>query len=125
MNELTAQEIASLAAQLDAEEAHIHAVAGSADTPMPSLVPRESRDESDLAGEETTQRQADAMLKHYRTQLADIEAARSRMQRAQYGICVDCGEPIMFVRLQAYPTAKRCTACQRHHEHLFARQAEE
>ncbi|MGX6566660.1 hypothetical protein [Cupriavidus necator] len=35
MNKLTAQEIASLAAQLDAEGAHIRAAVGAADTPMP------------------------------------------------------------------------------------------
>jgi len=59
------------------------------------------------------------MPDHYRMQLADIAAARARMQRGQYGNCIDCQQPIPFSRLQAYPTAKRCTACQRRHEHLY------
>ncbi|MGX6566661.1 TraR/DksA C4-type zinc finger protein [Cupriavidus necator] len=57
--------------------------------------------------------------------LADIDAARARMQHGQYGACIDCGEPIPFSRLQAYPTAKRCTACQSRRERLYARQAED
>ncbi|WP_348635772.1 MULTISPECIES: TraR/DksA C4-type zinc finger protein [unclassified Cupriavidus] len=56
------------------------------------------------------------MPDHYRMQLADIAAARARKQRGQYGNCIDCQQPIPFSRLQAYPTAKRCTACQRRHE---------
>ncbi|WP_147316324.1 TraR/DksA C4-type zinc finger protein [Cupriavidus sp. P-10] len=113
MSKLKAQETISLAEQLDAEEAHIHAAVGSADTPMTPLAQREARDEADLADEEITQRQDDAMLDHYRMQLADIAAARARMQHGQYGTCIDCQQPIPFSRLQAYPTAKRCTACQR------------
>ncbi|RDK06404.1 TraR/DksA family transcriptional regulator [Cupriavidus lacunae] len=116
---LTARETVSLAAQLDAEEARIHAAVGSADTPMTPLAQREPQDKSDLADEEITQQQDDAMLDHYRMQLADIAAARARMQHGQYGICIDCQQPIPFTRLQARPTAMRCTACQCRREHLY------
>lgn len=47
----------------------------------------------------------------------DIVAARNRLAAGRYGICVDCGEPIAYERLLAYPTAKRCIECQREHEH--------
>ncbi|MBF6990045.1 MULTISPECIES: TraR/DksA family transcriptional regulator [Cupriavidus] len=120
MTNLTAQQSASLVAQLDAEEASIRAAVGSADTPMTPMAQREARDEGDLADDEINQRQDDAMLDHYRMQLADISAARTRMQHGQYGTCIDCQQPIPFSRLQAYPTAKRCTACQRRHEQLYA-----
>lgn len=120
MSRLTAQESASLAAQLDAEEARIRGAVGSGDTPMPSLGGREQRDEGDLADDDTAQRQDDAMLEHYRMQLADIDAARIRMRDRTYGICVDCAQPIPLPRLQAYPTATRCTPCQRRHENLHA-----
>lgn len=53
-------------------------------------------------------------------ELRDIEAARARMADGSYGICVDCGEPIAPARLQAYPTAKRCTDCQTVHERRSA-----
>ncbi|CAG9166026.1 RNA polymerase-binding transcription factor DksA [Cupriavidus laharis] len=121
MHALTKQEQAALAAQLDADEARVRAAVGSADSPLAPMGQAEARDEADLAEEEVIHRQDDAMLEHYRMELADIEAARARMKAGQYGICTDCGQAIPYSRLQAYPTAKRCTACQSRHEHLYAR----
>lgn len=46
----------------------------------------------------------------------DINAARKRLAAGTYGTCIDCGEPIGYQRLLAYPTAKRCIACQRERE---------
>ncbi|AOZ04385.1 conjugal transfer protein TraR (plasmid) [Cupriavidus sp. USMAHM13] len=120
---LTLQEMTQLSTLLDAEERRIHAVVGSANTPLVGPVQREAQDEADQADEEIAQRVDDAVLNHYRMELADIAAARTRMSRGKYGTCVDCGQAIDFARLQAYPTAKRCTGCQRRHEHLFAREA--
>jgi DnaK suppressor protein len=45
-------------------------------------------------------------------ELRDIAAAEARLAAGRYGICIDCGTPIGFKRLDAYPTAKRCIACQ-------------
>ena len=120
MQALTKQEEAALAAQMDADESRIRAAVGSADSPLMPLTQPEARDEGDLAEEEILQRQDDAMLEHYRMQLADIEAAKARMKGGRYGICGDCRQAIPYARLQAYPTATRCTACQRRHEHLSA-----
>ncbi|MGB0614082.1 MAG: TraR/DksA C4-type zinc finger protein, partial [Miltoncostaeaceae bacterium] len=33
-------------------------------------------------------------------------------QRGEYGICIDCGEPIPEARLEIVPDAERCVACQ-------------
>ncbi|TAM49984.1 MAG: TraR/DksA family transcriptional regulator [Paraburkholderia sp.] len=52
--------------------------------------------------------------------LKDIQAARERMRKHQYGICADCSQEIGFERLCAYPTAKRCARCQALHEHTYA-----
>ncbi|MFJ9531494.1 TraR/DksA family transcriptional regulator [Herbaspirillum sp. NPDC101396] len=49
-------------------------------------------------------------------ELADIEAAKLRISQRQYGLCSDCGCTIAEARLEAYPSAKRCTPCQRLHE---------
>ncbi len=49
-------------------------------------------------------------------ELADVEAAKRRIADATYGLCIDCGAPVAGARLQAYPTAKRCIACQTRHE---------
>lgn len=52
-------------------------------------------------------------------ELREISAALERIELGSYGICIQCGEPIPFLRLQAYPTANRCTACQLVHERTF------
>lgn len=59
---------------------------------------------------------ADALANMELAELADIDAARERMEKRQYGVCTDCGCTIADARLEAYPTAKRCTDCQRLHE---------
>jgi RNA polymerase-binding protein DksA len=52
--------------------------------------------------------------------LRDIEAARARIGSARFGVCIDCGAEIEFERLLAYPTAKRCLACQHQRERTHA-----
>ena len=37
-----------------------------------------------------------------------------------YGVCMGCGDDIALERMLAYPTAKRCLACQRQHERTYA-----
>jgi RNA polymerase-binding transcription factor DksA len=46
----------------------------------------------------------------------DIVAAEERMAAGRYGVCIDCGRAIDYERLKAYPSAKRCLACQQHRE---------
>lgn len=46
-----------------------------------------------------------------------IERALRRLALGTYGTCVSCGQPIERERLEAYPTANRCAACQRAYEH--------
>ncbi len=41
-----------------------------------------------------------------------IEEALSRMERGEYGICIECGEPISEQRLKYQPYAARCIICQ-------------
>ncbi len=53
-------------------------------------------------------------------ELAAPEAARGRVAEGTYGVCVECGEPIGFGRLNAYPAALRCANCQTQHEKTFA-----
>jgi RNA polymerase-binding transcription factor DksA len=45
-------------------------------------------------------------------EVRDIVAAEQRLALGRYGQCIDCSEPIDYRRLEAYPTAKRCLACQ-------------
>lgn len=41
-----------------------------------------------------------------------IDNALKSIERGEYGICQDCGEPIGQKRLLAVPWAARCVACQ-------------
>ena len=45
-------------------------------------------------------------------QLKMIEAALARIDSEEYGVCLDCGNSIPGVRLDAIPWAVRCVACQ-------------
>lgn len=49
-------------------------------------------------------------------ELADVEAALTRIRGGTYGACIDCGNDVNRDRLKAYPTAKRCIDCQNLHE---------
>ena len=40
-----------------------------------------------------------------------IDEALQRLEDSEYGICLDCGEPIPRKRLEAKPYAKYCTKC--------------
>ncbi|MEO5765250.1 MAG: TraR/DksA C4-type zinc finger protein [Casimicrobiaceae bacterium] len=44
--------------------------------------------------------------------LSEVEAALARVADGTYGACVDCGADIPYARLEAYPAAIRCVACQ-------------
>ena len=53
-----------------------------------------------------------ALVSRDLTELAEVEAAIARIADGTYGECSDCGQPIPAARLDAYPTARRCVACQ-------------
>jgi RNA polymerase-binding protein DksA len=56
-------------------------------------------------------------------EIREIEDARTRIREGEYGICTDCGEEIVFERLEARPAANRCIYCQRQHERTHAFEA--
>lgn len=41
-----------------------------------------------------------------------IDSAIARIEKGEYGFCVDCGEPIAMKRLDTFPYAARCIVCQ-------------
>jgi len=48
--------------------------------------------------------------------IGEIDRALERLQDEDYGICEACGQRIPRERLQALPSASRCTACQARRE---------
>ena len=59
-----------------------------------------------------------AVIDRHVEELRDIEAARGRIKDRRFGICMAWSD-IAFDRLLAYPTAKRCFACQQQRERLY------
>jgi DnaK suppressor protein len=64
-----------------------------------------------------------AIIDRHVREIRDIEATRARIADGSFGNCIDCGGDIGYERLLAYPTAKRCFACQRQHEKTYAHEA--
>ena len=53
-----------------------------------------------------------AEVSRYAAELREVEAAIARIKQNVYGTCLECGAPIPLTRLDAYPMAARCIACQ-------------
>lgn len=53
-------------------------------------------------------------------ELVDVVEALERMDRSEYGTCIDCGRHIAWARLQAQPHAKRCIRCEEARERARA-----
>jgi DnaK suppressor protein len=60
------------------------------------------------------------MARRHSVALHEIDAALLRLDEGSYGRCVDCDDEIARGRLEAFPVARRCTACQTQHERTYA-----
>nr|HET7859192.1 TraR/DksA family transcriptional regulator [Caldimonas sp.] len=120
MAELTAEQREELRARLDRREAElrdeIRAKSPEAEPP-PSGEPHNQVEDSGEQGEERF-RKAVAQAEQDRDveELRQIAAAKERMARGEYGICIACGSEIPVERLQAQPAAARCLPCQQRFE---------
>ena len=55
--------------------------------------------------------QVGALIQQAERRIAEIEAARARVDAGTYGRCEVCGEPIADDRLEARPVARTCVGC--------------
>ena len=46
-----------------------------------------------------------------RAEMAQIEKTLARLDKGEYGICEECGDPITPKRLEALPYVSRCVDC--------------
>jgi DnaK suppressor protein len=53
------------------------------------------------------------------SELREIESALARLNKPDFGLCMDCSQPIGFNRLNANPTTQRCVDCQGLYERTF------
>lgn len=44
--------------------------------------------------------------------LREVDQALERIDKGEYGVCEECGDPISIKRLNAVPWARRCLECQ-------------
>lgn len=67
-----------------------------------------------LSRMDAMQQQAMAVAKRsaYQQQLRSVVAALARLERDEYGYCIECDEPIAPARLQIKPEAALCLKCQ-------------
>ncbi len=74
----------------------------------------ENKVEKDFA-EQATQRENDDVLTSLevdtKARLREIDRALVRIEKGEYGICLNCGEEIDEKRLQAVPYASHCIRC--------------
>ncbi|MDX3850267.1 TraR/DksA family transcriptional regulator [Streptomyces sp. AK02-01A] len=70
-------------------------------------------DEHDPEGSSTAFERAHvaSLLAQARGHLADLDRARERLERGDYGRCERCGEPIPAERLEVRPAASTCVRC--------------
>lgn len=94
----------------------------SGQTQFAELLGRASGDSSDEALAVTLGDLSAARLDHEIRQLRELDAAATRMDSKDFGLCADCGAAIPAARLVANPAATRCIGCQSLHEKTFAGQ---
>lgn len=74
------------------------------------------KDSADEASSTVMSRLQSSLQETEVAELKLIEDALVRIDKGIYGICVQCEEPIPERRLEYYPYAARCIACQERYE---------
>lgn len=78
----------------------------------------------DDAAQQDSERDIDQMrIEQMMADFAAINLALERMDRSDFGLCRDCGEPIEFLRLRARPWVVSCVKCQTARERTRGRHA--
>ncbi|MBI4788280.1 MAG: TraR/DksA C4-type zinc finger protein [Chloroflexi bacterium] len=69
-------------------------------------------DEGDLAATAQQKERAMWLANDQKQRLAQIDQALARIAAGKYGICDNCGKPILRERMEANPHATLCIQCQ-------------
>jgi len=81
----------------------------------------EGRETSDVDTQDPLDKANGNFAKEYFFQQSDadrailglVQGALARAQGGQFGICVECGQPVEAKRLEAVPWARHCIGCQK------------
>ena len=71
-----------------------------------------TQDPADMAANAYTKELLISMSANDRKLLELIDEALVRVEKGEYGECVNCGEPVSARRLDAVPWARYCLKCQ-------------
>jgi RNA polymerase-binding transcription factor len=63
----------------------------------------------------------DALGNEAREEIDKVSAALRRMDSGEYGLCIECGDPVGESRIRAYPYANECIDCATIDEEIRAR----
>ena len=116
----TAAQIAEVRAALESDAERLKAEVAAAEAEISQLL-REGgegagHDQADV-GSSTFERDHEmTMARNVRENLALVQAALTRIDEGNYGICESCGKPIGKMRLQAFPRATLCMECKQREE---------
>ena len=108
------QRLRELAAELDHDADKLH---GDIQDLLDVI---DQKDQAEIA---MRTRLDDAETSRDLAELREVRAALERLDAGRYGLCIECGEPIPFARLDVQPAAARCAACQTNAERSPARAA--
>lgn len=80
------------------------------------LDPSDLPDEMDLASSEYLQSFEFRLRGREKSHLAKLELALRKIDEGDFGICIECGEPIAKKRLEARPETQLCIKCKEDQE---------
>jgi DnaK suppressor protein len=113
---LTATERGALHDKLAARQQHLRAeiakLLRTQDDPRVVGMRNQMEDTDDWAAADAMALMDIASVSHQLGEMREVEGALARLADGSYGECEDCGSPIPYARLEAYPMARRCVACQ-------------
>ena len=72
----------------------------------------QNKDSADEAYSSTMNKLQSSLQEAEINEIKLIDEALIRLKRGEYGVCLDCSEPISDRRLEYYPYAARCIECQ-------------
>lgn len=116
----TDREIADVRAALQSDAERLQAEITAAEQEISQLLRQggegAGHDQADV-GSNTFERDHEmTMARNARENLTLVEAALTRIDKGQYGVCESCGQPIGKMRLQAFPRATLCMECKQRQE---------
>ncbi|NYI07110.1 TraR/DksA family transcriptional regulator [Allostreptomyces psammosilenae] len=111
----TAEEVAEVRAELEADRERLTGEIASADAEIDGLIGDfgggAGDDEVDTGTKNIEREHAMSLANGLRERLLQTEEALARLGAGTFGQCENCGQPIGKARVQAFPRATWCVAC--------------